>query len=142
MPPLTNDRSAQTLGALFGGMSGEFGGVAIAPDGSNINPVALKLLNFKLPNGSYLIPSPEVVNPSLPLASAGLSTISSPCHYNEDQVIANLDATVSQKDSLAVRFLWSNGVMNITFPGNGLNGTGNVSGFPSNIDNHFRVFSA
>jgi len=49
-PPITNDRSAAALGKLFGGMSGALGGVAVNPDGSNINPVALELLNFKLPN--------------------------------------------------------------------------------------------
>ena len=141
LPPLTNNRSPQALGALFGGMSGAFGGVAVAPDGSNINPVALEILNFKLPDGSYLIPTPQVVNPSLPLASQGFSTISTPCHYNADQVLANLDANLSQKSSLAVRFLWSDSDMNVTFPGNGLNGNGNISGFPSEIENRFRVFS-
>jgi len=88
LPPLTNDRSAQTLGAMFAGMNGQFGGVSIKPEGSNINPVALEILNFKLPDGSYLIPSPQVVNASLPLASQGLSTISTPCSYNADQVLA------------------------------------------------------
>ena len=29
----------------------------------------------------------------------------------------------------------------VTYPGNGLNGTGNIAGFPSNIDNHFGVLS-
>jgi hypothetical protein len=141
LPPLTNDRSPQALGALFGGMSGAFGGVAVRPDGSNINPVALNILNFKLPDGSYLIPTPQVINPSLPLASQGLSTISTPCHYNADQVLANLDANLSQNSSLAARFMWSDGDMNVTFPGNGLVGTGNISGFPSDIENRFRIFS-
>ena len=45
-PPLTNDRSPRTLGQLFGGLSGANGGVPVDPDGSNINPVALALLNF------------------------------------------------------------------------------------------------
>src|SRR5262249_47987179 len=51
-PALTNDRSPAALGALFAAPNnhGVFGGT-IAPDGSNINPVALKLLNLKLPNG-------------------------------------------------------------------------------------------
>jgi hypothetical protein len=31
--------------------------------------------------------------------------------------------------------------MNVSFPGNGLIGTGNISGFPSNINNHFRIAS-
>ena len=141
LPPLTNNRSAQALGALFAGMSGAFGGVSIKLDGSNINPVALQLLNFKLPDGSYLIPTPQVDNPSLPFASQGLSTISIPCHFNENQFLANLDATLSPNSNLAVRFLWADDAMNVTFPGNGLNGTGNISGFPSAIDNHFRVFS-
>src|SRR5277367_4768784 len=63
-PPLTNDRSAAALGRLFGGMSGALGGVAINPDGSNINPSALALLNFKLPDGTFLIPPPQTVDPS------------------------------------------------------------------------------
>jgi hypothetical protein len=96
---------------------------------------------MKLPNGSYLIPNPQLVNPSLPLASQGLSTVSAPCHYNENQFLANLDVNLSPKSTLAIRFLWSDGAMNVTYPGNGLNGTGNIAGFPSNIDNHFRVFS-
>src|SRR5207248_262762 len=48
-PPLTNNRSPAALGSLFGGMSGELGGVAVNPDGSNINPAALALLNLRLP---------------------------------------------------------------------------------------------
>jgi TonB-dependent Receptor Plug Domain len=106
MPPLTNDRSAEALGKLFAGMSGAFGGVSIKPDGSNINPVAVELLNFKLPDGAYLVPTPQIVNPTLPLASQGLSTISTPCRFDADQVLANVDATLSQSSSLAARFLW------------------------------------
>jgi len=91
MPPLTNDLSAQSLGELFAGKSGAFGGVSIKADGTNINPVALEILNFKLPDGSYLIPTPQVVNPSQPIAIQGLSTIITPCHFNENQFLANLD---------------------------------------------------
>ena len=36
-PPLTNDRSATALGRIFGGMRGALGGLAVNPDGSNIN---------------------------------------------------------------------------------------------------------
>ena len=105
-------------------MSGAFGGVAVNPNGSNINPVTLQLLNMKLPDGSYLIPTPQVINRSLPLASQGLSTISEPCHYNENQVLANLDVNLSPKSTLALRFLWSDGSTSVSFPGNGLNGNG------------------
>jgi hypothetical protein len=41
--PIVGDRTRQTLGALYGGKTGLFGGVAVANDGSNINPVAIAL---------------------------------------------------------------------------------------------------
>jgi hypothetical protein len=141
LPPFTEDRSPQAVGALFAGMTGAFGGVPIKPDGSNINPIALELLTFRLPNGEFLIPTPQSIDTALPFASQGLSAISTPCHFNEDQFLANLDASLSQGSRLSMRWMWSNGEMNVTFPGNGLNGTGNVSGFPSDVNNKFRVLS-
>ena len=87
LPPLTNDRSAATLGHLFGGQSGVNGGVAVAPNGSNINPVALAILNFKLPGGSLAIPNPQRILPS----GVGESTFSIPAKYREDQFSVNLD---------------------------------------------------
>ncbi len=59
LPALTNDRSAASLGQIFGGQSGAYGGTAVEANGANINPVALKLLNYKLTNGTYLIPTPQ-----------------------------------------------------------------------------------
>jgi len=81
-PPITNDRSAAALGQLFAGQQGAIqtalGGVgpAIASDGSNINPVALALLQMKLPNGQYVIPTPQTVDPSKPFESQGFSAFS------------------------------------------------------------------
>jgi len=141
-PPLTDDRSAEALGALFGGMSGASGGIAIRSDGSNINPVALDLLNFKLPNGSFLIPNPQTVDPSQPISSQGLTTLTHPCSFREDQILANADATLSPSSRLSLRWMWSDGQMQVFFPGNGLNGTGNIPGFSSNINTQFRVLSA
>ena len=73
------------LGKMFGGMTGAQGGTAIKPDGSNINPVALALLNFKLPDGTFLIPTPQTVDPTKPLAQQGFSVLTDPCHFNENQ---------------------------------------------------------
>jgi TonB dependent receptor len=140
-PPITNDRSAAALGKLFGGKSGALGGVAVNPDGSNINPVALELLNFKLPNGSYLIPTPQTVNPALPFASQGFSTLSQPCHYDADQFLVNVDYIPSSKSRFSLRSLWTNSNQLVTFPGNGLNPAGNLPGFPSNVTGDYRVIS-
>src|SRR5207344_416966 len=120
-PPLTNDRSAAALGKLFGGMKGALGGVAINPDGSNINPVAVALLNFKLPDGSFLIPTPQTVDRSKPFALSGFSSFTQPCNFREDQGLGNLDYIVSPKSQLAARFFIANTAQLITFPGNGRN---------------------
>jgi hypothetical protein len=111
LPPLTNDRSAAALGALFGGQSGANGGVAVAPDGSNINPVALALLNFKLPDGSFAIPSPQTILPG----GVGESTFSIPANYRESQFTANLDYTISQSNQLSGRFFYSTGTADVPF---------------------------
>lgn len=110
LPQLTADRSAATLGATFctsGPTSA--GGTQLACNGSNINPVALKLLNLKFANGQFAVPSPQIL---LPITAGqtpiGESTFSSPSHYNEDQYTANLDEAISSKDQASLRFFIAN----------------------------------
>jgi len=59
LPPIPQVRTPASLGAVFGGETGAFGGAAVASDGSNTNPVALNLLNAKNPDGTFVIPSPQ-----------------------------------------------------------------------------------
>jgi hypothetical protein len=135
-PPLTNDRSPAALGQLFGGLTGTLGGVAVKSNGSNINPVALTLLNLKLSDGSFLIPTPQVIDPSRSFASRGFSAFSEPCQFNEDQGLFNLDYTLTPVSRIAVRFFVARDDQRVTFPGNGMNPSGNTRGFvsPSNAD--------
>jgi hypothetical protein len=140
-PPLTNDRSAEALGKLFGGMTGELGGAAIKPDGSNINPVALALVNFKLPDGSFLIPTPQSVDASRAFATQGFSVFSLPCHFNEDQLETSVDFLASQKTKIAARLFFADDDQTVTFPGNFFNPISNIQGFQSPSDNGYRVFS-
>ena len=140
-PALTDDRSPAALGRLFAGRSGALGGIAIEPDGQNINPVALALLNLKLPDGSYLFPTPETVNASRPLDSQGFSTFSQPCTYDEDQFLANADYLASTKSRFLVRSFVADDNTLVTFPGGGLNTSGNLPGFPSHVDAVFRDLS-
>ena len=134
LPPLTDDRSAAALGAIFGGQRGtiqnELGGVgpAIAPDGSNINPVALQILQAKLPNGGYLIPTPQVIQ-----GGNGLSTISAACPFNENQFMTNADYLHTSRSKLSARYFHAHGDATQTFPGNPQGGE-TPPGFPwSNI---------
>jgi hypothetical protein len=74
--------------------------VQVACDGSNINPVSLAMLNVKLPNGQYYIPS----NPT---GQYGPVTFTDPATYTEHQLIANGDYVINSKNTLAVRYFWT-----------------------------------
>ncbi|MBI4474210.1 MAG: TonB-dependent receptor, partial [Acidobacteria bacterium] len=104
LPPITDDRSPATLGRQFGGRSGQFGGVAVAPNGSNINPVALALLNTKFPNGDWLVPTPQQILPN----GSGFSTFSIPIKFREDQYMLNIDHAFPGGDRIAVKTFLAN----------------------------------
>jgi Carboxypeptidase regulatory-like domain/TonB dependent receptor/TonB-dependent Receptor Plug Domain len=140
-PPLTNDRSAAALGKLFAGMKGALGGVAVKSDGSNINPVAIALLNFKLPDGTFLIPTPQTIDPTKSFATQGFSFLSQPCSFNEDQFLTNLDYLRSQTSRIAARFFFADDIQLVTFPGNAINPVGNIPGFAGVSNSGSRVFS-
>jgi len=109
LPQLTSDRSAATLGAQFCAYATSAGGEQVKCDGSNINPVALNLLNFKFPNGEFAVPSPQIL---LPVADPtqipiGQSTFSTPATYNEDQYSLNIDQQISGKNQFAGKFFYA-----------------------------------
>jgi hypothetical protein len=133
LPPLTNDRSRSTLGAAFGGQAGARGGVAVARDGSNINPVALALLNLKFQDSNYIIPTPQVILPS----GVGSSTFSVPGRFSDDQFTTNIDYRLSTKNNLAGRFFYTNSVQNAAFDASG----GNVPGWGASVDSVNHVLS-
>jgi len=145
-PPITDDRSAAALGQLFAGQRGAIqdalGGVgpAIASDGSNINPVALNLLQMKLPNGQYLIPTPQTVDPTKPFESQGFSAFSFSCPYSENQFMTNADWQMSSKSKLEGRFFFSDGETTFSLPQANLGGA-TAPGFPVALTNNFRNFS-
>jgi hypothetical protein len=117
LPQLTSDRSAATLGAQFcpaspGRVSAPYlthaGGIQVACDGSNINPVAVALLNFKLANGQFAVPSPQVNLPANPnQLPIGLSTFAPPASYREDQFTSNLDQALTGKNQVSARVFYS-----------------------------------
>ena len=113
LPPLTNNRSAATIGSEFcpaskpSAVQSKYltfaGGVQVACDGSNINPVALKLLQLKLADGSYLIPTPQRILSSGVNAGLGFSSYSLHSIYDEDQYLANISYVISKKHTLTGR---------------------------------------
>jgi Carboxypeptidase regulatory-like domain len=119
LPPIPLIRTPASLGAVFGGQTGAFGGVAVATDGSNINPVALNLLNARNPNGALVIPSPQT-------SSTGVNyTAVAPGSYNEDQFNSNFDLNPRTADRLSAKFFFSNSNQDVPFFG------ASVPGFPA-----------
>lgn len=119
LPPIPQVRTRGSLGAVFGGQTGAFGGVAVARDGSNINPVALNLLNAKNPDGTFVIPSPQT-------SGAGVNyTAVVPGRFNEDQFNTNLDFSLRAPDRLSMKFFFSNSDEDVPFFG------ASVPGFPA-----------
>ena len=113
LPPLTSDRSPAGLGKVFGGQSGYLGSWAgvVAPDGSNIAPQAVALLQTKLPNGQYLVPTPTTINTSGvnpanygAIDMEGQAYIQSPGFFDENQWMANGDYVLSDRNRIAVRY--------------------------------------
>jgi hypothetical protein len=94
---LTNDRSAQ---GIVNALQTTYGGTPIAQ--SLLSAPALALLQAKLPNGNYLIPSAQITNPTLAkqlgydVVERGPNATS-----NVDQGIANLDYAINDRDHLS-----------------------------------------
>jgi hypothetical protein len=116
-PPFTNDRSPAGLGKVLGGDEGylyadfypylgAYDNQIIAANGSNIAPQALALLQTKLPNGQYLVPTATKVNPSAPggFESQGEAYVTSPGFFNENQWMANGDYLLSERHKIGVRY--------------------------------------
>jgi len=112
LPPIpAGDRSAPGFAAALGAANcsanhpgnqlfGTFGGPNVACDGSNISPVALKILNLKLPNGNYYIPGS---------GTSGYRQVSfsEPSIFDENQVLINGDYLITPKQTLATRYFYS-----------------------------------
>lgn len=120
-PGLTDDRSEQSLLTTF---RPRLPNRLLA---TSIHPVALALLNIKLPGGGYLIPTPQ---------SDGRYSGSAISTYREDQFNANVDYRAGEKDWLAVKFFFSNAPQFVALPANV-----NVPGFGADLKQNNRLFS-
>jgi len=129
LPGLTDDRSPAGIGAVFGGRPGADGGV-IAADGSNINPVALKLLNLKVANGGFLIPTPQKPTNADPQGGPqGTSSFSIPSKFNEDQYIVNVDFLATSKHTISEKFFYAKSPEFLAFTSSNVPGSGTTDLF-------------
>ncbi len=119
---LTDDRSPQTLLATFRPR------LPTGLPATSINSVALALLNAKLPNGQFLIPTPQADGR---YSGSAIST------YREDQFNTNVDYRINERNWLAVKFFFSNAPQFFALP----TGGANVPGFGADQKQNNRLIS-
>jgi hypothetical protein len=116
-PGLTDDRSPAALAALVNGTTSSVCAalpcnfsasapinptVGTAP--GDINPIAYGLLNYKLPNGQFLIPSAGSFTPTINYPENTFTT--GTAYFLADQAVSNLDWIVNPKDTLALKYYY------------------------------------
>jgi hypothetical protein len=116
-PGLTNDRSAAALAALVNGTtsadcpalpcnfpdSAPINAVVGTATG-DISPIAYGLLNYKLPNGQYLIPSANSFVPTITFPENTFTT--GTAYFLSHQAVANLDWIATSKDTVALKYYY------------------------------------
>jgi hypothetical protein len=132
IPTVPTDRSAASLAQLL-------------PVGfqnpANLDPVAVKLLNFKSnqfggAGGGFLYPSLPPINPSLPLnKQQSALSFSSPGNFDDDQFTANWDRTFhGGADSISERFFFSDFSMYLPFGAGSLGSQFGAAISPTDLD--------
>ncbi len=132
---LTDDRSAATLAAVANNnwpCGGAYQPACVTA--STVDPVALAMLNYKLPNGQYMIPS---ANPNFtPTLNFPENVfITQPAYFITDQAVSDLDYLVSSKDTLALKYYYQHDPTTAPF------GFSSVQGFTQKLDAGSQVAS-
>ena len=106
LPPIpAGDRSAAGFAAALARQNCGYSTLLpfvtqLACDGSNISPVALKILQAKNADGSYYFPGSGT-------NVYGQRSWSIPATHHEDQVVVNADYLINSKNTLASRYFYS-----------------------------------
>jgi hypothetical protein len=96
---LTNDRSAN---GIITAIQQDFGTTITA---SQISPVSMAILNAKLPNGNFLIPTPNITNPATAKQLGYDAFQQGPnAQAQVNQGSGNIDYLISNKDRLAAKY--------------------------------------
>src|SRR5580692_3300940 len=105
-PGLTDDRSPAAIAALVNGNFPDSATVApvVGTAAGDINPMAYGLLNYKLPNGQFLIPSAGSFTPTINFPENTFTT--GTAYFLADQAVSNLDWIVNPKDTLSLKYYY------------------------------------
>jgi hypothetical protein len=118
--------------------------VQVAPNGSNINPIAIALLQQKNPDGTYYIPSGPSIGSLNGQTQGAKVVLTDPARFTEHQYLGNGDYLINSKNTFSVRYFYANDPESISYLC-GINGGTNYgicyndnTGI-SSISNHYAV---
>lgn len=112
--------------------------IQVACDGSNINPVALRLMQLQLPNGQYVMPGAYTVPGGSSAPGAGVAaqypgaSFTDPATFHDHQGMGNFDYVLSGRHTLSGRYFFEQDPTNGNFASNGtrITATNILPGFP------------
>ena len=125
---LTNDRSPQALAQI----SNDIWGTNLTGNG-DLSPVAVALLQYKLPNGQYLIPSANGVIPTPAFPENAI--VPGTAYFISDQAVANLDWNRTTKNTLSAKYYYQHD------PSLAPYAYSSVAGFAQHLDSGSQVAS-
>jgi hypothetical protein len=114
------NRTAQGLADLS---NANFGSSLTAAD---VNPIALSLFQYKLPNGQFMIPSDNGIVPTLNFPENAF--VQSVAYFVADQAVSDIDWTMNSKDSLAFKYYYQNDPSRAPFA------YSSIAGFTQHLD--------
>ena len=100
----------------------------------NINPIAIAILQLKLPNGQFAVPGSGVPDTA---ANGGyaVSTFSDPAIFKDHNLMGNVDYVMSTKNTIAARYQYEKDPLYAPFPVLNANLAGNfLPGNPTTTD--------
>jgi hypothetical protein len=140
---LTDDRSAAALAAVVNGTGCSTppcnfpSSTAIVPvvgtGPGEINPIAFNLLNYKLPNGQFLIPSADGQTPTVNFPENAV--VPGTALFTADQAVGDLDWNVSAKDTVFLKYYYQHDPTIAPYA------YSSIAGFAQHLDAGSHVFS-
>jgi len=99
----------------------------------DISPIAYALLNYKLPNGQYLIPSADGQTPTVNFPENAV--VPGTALFTADQAVADLDWNATTKDTVALKYYYQHDPTIAPYA------YSSVAGFAQHLDAGSQVFS-
>jgi hypothetical protein len=131
---LTDDRSAQALANAANNNFFSSVNPVVGSAPGDIDPVAFAMMNYKLPNGQYMIPSAlSTATPTINFPENVFLT--QPAYFISDQAVSNLDYLATRKDTLSLKYYYQHDPSTAPF------GFSSVQGFTQKLDAGSQVAS-